>query len=160
MVPHMSRWRISMSLRAIRTWWSSRTRGRQRSGRAWRVMMEENETPPIRPRPHAAGSPNARPHEVRPGVRLRQGAYILSDSQGEPDIILIGHRARSCSVCSRAGEKLKSENVKMRVVSMPSTKTLDRQPQEYRDRVLPPSASQTSLRRSGVTSWVGKSTSA
>jgi transketolase len=50
-----------------------------------------------------------------------------------------------------AGEKLKSENVKVRVVSMPSTEIFDRQPQEYRDRVLPPSVRKRLSVEAGVT---------
>jgi transketolase len=40
--------------------------------------------------------------------------------------------------CVAAYEKLKAEGVKVRVVSMPCTELFERQPQAYRDQVLPP----------------------
>ena len=38
----------------------------------------------------------------------------------------------------RAGEKLNSEGYHVRVVSMPSWELFDKQPQDYRNAVLPP----------------------
>jgi transketolase len=40
--------------------------------------------------------------------------------------------------CLEAHERLQAEGIKARVVSMPSWELFDDQPQEYRDRVLPP----------------------
>jgi transketolase len=42
------------------------------------------------------------------------------------------------SMCVDAYERLKTEGIKARVVSMPSWELFDDQPQEYRDHVLPP----------------------
>ena len=43
------------------------------------------------------------------------------------------------SLIVRAGENLTKEGMQVRIVSMPSWKLFDAQPQSYRDSVLPPS---------------------
>ena len=41
-------------------------------------------------------------------------------------------------IALKAGEQLKERGIHSRVVSMPSWELFEQQPQEYRDRVLPP----------------------
>jgi transketolase len=75
-------------------------------------------------------------HSSASGVAC--GAYILADaSDGEPDVLLLASGSE-VALCLDAYELLKIEGVKARVVSMPSWELFDDQPQEYRDRVLPP----------------------
>jgi transketolase len=69
---------------------------------------------------------------------LRQGAYVLIDADdAKPELILIGTGAEVGLVLAAAA-KLQREGVAVRVVSMPSWELFDAQPQDYRDRVLPP----------------------
>ena len=71
-----------------------------------------------------------------PGVA--RGAYILSDSAGEPDVILIG-TGSEVSLCMQAKATLeKEQQCAVRVVSMPSWDIFEAQPDSYRDFVLPP----------------------
>jgi len=73
-----------------------------------------------------------------PADGLRRGAYILVEAEeGAPDLILIASGSELC-LAIEAREKLLDENVRCRVVSMPSWELFDEQPQEYRDMVLPP----------------------
>jgi transketolase len=73
-----------------------------------------------------------------PASGLHQGAYVLADpSDGTPDVILMAGGSE-VSICVEASEKLASEGIKARVVSMPSWELFDAQPAEYRDSVLPP----------------------
>jgi len=73
---------------------------------------------------------------VDPGVA--RGAYILAEAEGGvTDIILIG-TGSEVALCVKAQEKLKSYNVRARVVSMPSWNLFEAQDAAYRDRVLPP----------------------
>jgi transketolase len=69
---------------------------------------------------------------------LAKGAYVLSDSAGTPEVILIG-TGSEVSLCLEASEKLKAEGVKARVVSMPSWELFEQQDEGYKDAVLPPS---------------------
>lgn len=69
---------------------------------------------------------------------LQQGAYILIDpAEGDPEVILIG-TGTEVDLCIKAYGQLEKEGIKARVVSMPSWELFERQPQEYREQVLPP----------------------
>ena len=67
---------------------------------------------------------------------VSQGAYILSDSDGTPDLILIGTGSET-QLCVKAAEQLRGEGKKVRVVSMPCWELFDEQDAEYRESVLP-----------------------
>jgi len=68
-----------------------------------------------------------------------KGGYILADAPGgKPDVILIG-TGSEVSLCIEAYEKLKTEGIQARVVSMPSWKIFDRQGTAYKESVLPAS---------------------
>lgn len=67
----------------------------------------------------------------------RQGGYILWESSAGPDLVLIATGSEVAMTLS-AGQKLAEEGIKVRVVSLPSWEIFDRQPQEYRNKVLPP----------------------
>jgi transketolase len=70
---------------------------------------------------------------------LAQGAYVLADADGSaPSVILIA-TGSEVSVALEAHQRLAKEGIGSRVVSMPSWELFDRQPQSYRDAVLPPS---------------------
>jgi len=72
-----------------------------------------------------------------PASGLAKGGYSLNDV-AKPDVILVG-TGSEVSLCVEAGEKLAAEGIKARVVSLPSWELFEKQPQEYRDSVLPPS---------------------
>ncbi len=68
---------------------------------------------------------------------LEKGAYILSDVQGTPDILLIA-TGSEVHLALQAQEKLSTEKgIRARVISMPCWELFLEQPQEYRDHVLP-----------------------
>lgn len=67
-----------------------------------------------------------------------KGAYVISDSDGEADIILIG-TGGELTLCVDAAEKLRSEGKKVRVVSMPSWELFEAQDAAYKESVLPKS---------------------
>jgi transketolase len=70
---------------------------------------------------------------------LAQGAYVLADAKGKrPEVILIASGSE-VSVVLDAYEKLIADGVAARVVSMPSWDLFEKQPQAYKDAVLPPS---------------------
>ncbi len=68
---------------------------------------------------------------------VHKGAYIVADSDGTPDVILMG-TGSELQWCMAAHEQLTSEGIKSRVVSIPSYEIFERQPEEYRASVLPP----------------------
>jgi transketolase len=66
---------------------------------------------------------------------LKQGAYILRDSDGDPDIVLIG-TGSEVQLAVGAADTLAERGIKARVVSMPSWELFDDQSAEYRQSVL------------------------
>jgi len=69
---------------------------------------------------------------------VARGAYVLADAPGgKPEVIIIA-TGSEVSLAVAAYEQLKGENIRARVVSMPSWDIFDEQSQEYRDSVLPP----------------------
>jgi len=69
---------------------------------------------------------------------VAKGAYVLADApDGKPQVILIA-TGSEVSICVEAYERLKTEGIRARVVSMPCWDIFEDQPREYRDRVLPP----------------------
>lgn len=68
-----------------------------------------------------------------------KGAYVLADAPGgKPDVILMG-TGSEVSLCVEAYEKLKTEGIKGRVVSMPSWEIFEQQSAAYKESVLPAS---------------------
>jgi transketolase len=67
---------------------------------------------------------------------IEKGAYILSDSEGMPDLILIA-TGSEVNLAQLAAEKLRASGHQIRVVSMPSTDVFDQQDAAYKQQVLP-----------------------
>jgi transketolase len=65
-----------------------------------------------------------------------KGAYILSDSDGEPQVILMASGSEVHLVL-QAQEKLKEQSINARIVSFPSWELFDAQSAEYKEKVLP-----------------------
>jgi len=67
---------------------------------------------------------------------VAKGAYIMSDSDGTPELILIG-TGSEVELCEDAAEKLRADGKKVRVVSMPCWKLYEEQDAAYKESVLP-----------------------
>ncbi|TNV20218.1 transketolase [Buttiauxella sp. B2] len=67
---------------------------------------------------------------------ISRGGYILKDSDGKPDVILIA-TGSEMEITVLAADKLTAEGHKVRVVSLPSTDIFDAQDEAYRESVLP-----------------------
>jgi len=84
---------------------------------------------------------------------LAKGGYVLAESQGKPDLILIG-TGSELSLCVAAYEKLTAEGTRVRVVSLPSWELFEKQTQAYRDSVLPPDVrARVSVEAGSVFGW-------
>ncbi|MCJ2130282.1 transketolase [Methylobacterium sp. E-045] len=82
-----------------------------------------------------------------------KGAYVLADSEGTPDVILIG-TGSEVQLCVAAYEALKAEGVKARVVSMPSWDLFERQDEAYRNSVLIPDVlARVAVEQGSVIGW-------
>ncbi|HHB1651666.1 TPA: transketolase [Bacillus cereus] len=69
---------------------------------------------------------------------LSKGAYVLTETNENPDVILIA-TGSEVSLAASAKAKLEEDNVSVRIVAMPSWELFDRQSNEYKESVLPSS---------------------
>ncbi len=89
---------------------------------------------------------------------VARGAYVLADAEGTPDVILIG-AGSEVHLALDARKLLAEKGIAARVVSMPCWERFERQSQDYRDSVLPPTITARVAVEAGVTTgwhkWVG-----
>src|SRR5262249_49707313 len=104
---------------------------------AWKLIMKLHHEPAVLVLTRQA-VPTIHRSKYAPAARLAHRAHVLPDApDGKPDVLLLA-TGSEVVLCLEAYEQLKREGIKARVVSMPSWELFDDQPQEYRDRVLPP----------------------
>ena len=78
------------------------------------------------------------PQYENSGLEALKGGYILADSDKKvPDVLLIASGSE-VEQCMQAKDILKTKGVDARVVSMPCIEEFEKQPQSYKDSVLPP----------------------
>ncbi|MAA63102.1 MAG: transketolase [Idiomarina sp.] len=82
-------------------------------------------------------------------TNIARGGYVLKDSDGEPDVILIA-TGSEVDLAVNAFEQLTDEGHKVRVVSMPSTNVFDIQDIEYKESVLPSSVTRRVAVEAGI----------
>ena len=104
---------------------------------AWRVIMEQKKHP-VALILSRQPMPTLDRTKYAPASGLRKGGYVLADSTGTPEIILLA-TGTELQWCVEAYEQLSQEGINARVVNMPSYELFERQPREYREQVLPSS---------------------
>ena len=81
---------------------------------------------------------------------ISRGGYVLRDSDGQPEVIVIA-TGSEIELAVKAAEELNAKGQKIRVVSMPSTNVFDAQDAAYRESVLPSSVTKRVVVEAGVT---------
>ncbi len=115
---------------------------------AWRYAIE-NETGPT----SLVLTRQGLPHQVRDAGQIAaaaRGGYVLKDSDGTPNIILIA-TGSEVELAMSAADALAAEGINARVVSMPSTDVFDAQDADYRETVLPAAVTARVAIEAGVT---------
>jgi transketolase len=102
----------------------------------WRYVMQLRREPAVLVLSRQA-LPTIDRTVAAPASGVERGAYVLVDSEEAPDVILIA-TGSEVSLALDAREELAADGIGVRVVSMPCSELFDRQPQAYRDEVLPP----------------------
>ena len=93
------------------------------------------------------------PHQQRDAEQIAaisKGGYILRDSDGQPDLILIA-TGSEVELAVAAADALSADGVAARVVSMPCTDLFDAQDAAYREQVLPAGVTARVAIEAGVT---------
>ncbi|MFP1851922.1 transketolase [Lonsdalea quercina] len=85
-------------------------------------------------------------------ANIAKGAYVLKDSEGQPDLILIA-TGSEVELAVAAWQQLTNDGVKARVVSMPSTDAFDKQDAAYRESVLPAAVSARVAVEAGIADY-------
>jgi transketolase len=80
---------------------------------------------------------------------LSKGAYILADTEGTPDVIIIA-TGSEVSISLTAKDKLLEKGIKARVVSMPSIELFNENPVEYKNKILPPAIKNRVIVEAGI----------
>lgn len=115
---------------------------------AWRAAIERRDGPTslVLTRQNV-------PHQERDAAQLKnvaRGGYVLSDSSGTPDLILIA-TGSEVALAQGAADELRGADVAVRVVSMPCVEVFDQQSADYRASVLPPGVTARLAIEAGVT---------
>ncbi|WHF52893.1 transketolase [Chryseobacterium gotjawalense] len=105
------------------------------TAQAWRVAIEHTDGPVCIVLTRQ-GIPVIDQKKYGKAKNLEKGAYILSDSEGEPDLILMASGSEVQLILA-AQEELKKANIQARVVSMPCWNLFDRQSATYKEKVFP-----------------------
>uniref|UniRef100_UPI0038926BA9 transketolase n=1 Tax=Vibrio parahaemolyticus TaxID=670 RepID=UPI0038926BA9 len=94
---------------------------------AWKLAIERKDAPTalIFSRQNLAQQPRS----AEQVADIAKGGYILKDSEGKPELILIA-TGSEVELAVKAAEQLTAEGKKVRVVSMPSTDAFDKQDAE------------------------------
>jgi transketolase len=120
-IPHMDVWR---PCDAVET------------AAAWGLAIDNRDGPTCLVLTRQAVVHQARqPEQV---AAIRRGGYILLDSQGTPEAIVIA-TGSEVGIAADAVRSMAAKGRRVRLVSMPSSTTFERQDEAYKQSVLPPS---------------------
>jgi len=129
-VEHMAALRAIPNLVVIRPADGNETAG------AWRVALERRDGPTAlllsRQKLPVLFETNR-----DPATTVARGGYILAESSGIPDVLLIASGSE-VHLALEARDLLAARGIAVRIVSMPSWELFDAQPASYRESVLPP----------------------
>jgi transketolase len=89
---------------------------------------------------------------VTDGSAVERGGGIVSDSDGNPDLVLIG-TGSEVEVCVDAAEQLRGQGHRVRVVSLPSWDRFREQDEAYQDSVLPAGVPALSVEAATTFGW-------
>jgi transketolase len=105
---------------------------------AWKLALENKRTPTalILSRQNIKDLPSDNNNRFADAMKSKHGAYVVQDSQGRPDVILIASGSEVSTLVEGAA-LLKKDNIKVRIVSAPSEGLFRGESQDYRDTVIP-----------------------
>jgi len=135
LIPNMSLWRPCDAVESLV---------------AWKVACEVTDQPSS-----LVFSRQGLPHQQRDSEQLaniEKGGYILKDSAGTPDVLLIATGSEVALAMDAAAE-LETQGNAVRVVSMPSTDRFDAQDAAYKESVLPSSVTKRVALEAGIADY-------
>jgi len=135
LIPHMDLWR---PCDAVET------------ATAWAAAIENRDGPTCLILTRQSLAHEARqPTEI---AAIKRGGYVLIDSDGPPDVIVIA-TGSEVGIAAEAVRTAAANGKKVRLVSMPSSTTFERQDNAYKQSVLPPSVTRRVAVEAGATGF-------
>ncbi len=118
----------------------------------WRIVMELRHEPAVLVLSRQA-LPTVDRSELAPAAGVARGGYVLADAPAGPDVILLA-TGSEVALALDAREELAAAGIGARVVSMPCWELFDRQPDAYREEVLPPDVSaRVAIEQASTLGW-------
>lgn len=105
---------------------------------AWKLALDNRLTPTalILSRQNIRDLPSPRNDRYSDSLGMEKGAYIVSDCEGKPDVVLLASGSE-VSTLFEGAVLLEKDGLKIRIVSAPSEGLFRNQPEEYRKSVIP-----------------------
>jgi len=105
---------------------------------AWKLALENIKTPTalILSRQNIKDLPSANGNRYSDALKSGYGAYIVSDCEGKPDIILVASGSE-VSTLAEGAILLRNDGLRVRIISAPSEGLFRGQSNEYRKSVIP-----------------------
>lgn len=117
---------------------------------AWKAAIERKDGPVSLVLTRQGLDPQERTDEQLGNIA--RGGYVLRDTDGTPDAIIIA-TGSEVALAMGAAEELAGKGKNVRVVSMPSTDAFDAQDDDYRESVLPSAVTARVAVEAGVTDY-------
>jgi transketolase len=124
-----------ISLRSIPNILLIRPADANETAQAWRVALEHTDGPVILVLTRQ-GLPVIDQKKYGAATQLEKGAYIISDADKQPEIILIATGSEVALIMD-AEKKLREDGIAVRVVSMPSWELFEKQDDQYKEKIFP-----------------------
>jgi len=83
---------------------------------------------------------------------VRRGAYILEQGGDTPDVLIVGTGAELWPAFNAAGE-LKKDGINARIVSMPSWRIFEEQPESYKASIFPDNVPKLAIEAGATLGW-------
>ena len=135
LIPNMSLWRPCDAVESLV---------------AWKMAVEAKDKPSS-----LVFSRQNLPHQNRTDEQLaniEKGGYVLKDSEGTPDVILIA-TGSEVELAMDSAKVLEGKGQSVRVVSMPSTDCFDAQDTAYKESVLPSAITKRVALEAGIVDY-------
>ena len=130
-IEHLASYRAIPNLAVIRPGDATETAA------AWRAILEQRHPAAlVLSRQNLPNPARGEGTELATADGLVHGAYVLADTEGTPDVIIMASGSE-VSVALEAREALAGEGVKARVVSVPCLDWFEQQDADYCEEVLP-----------------------
>lgn len=125
---------------------------------AWKAVLSQGHPAALVLSRQGLPNPARGEGALAPADGLARGAYVLSDPEGVPDVILMGSGSEVQYALEAKGI-LAAEGISARVVSVPCMDWFEQQDAAYRDSVLPPAVRARVSVEAGIAQpwyrWIG-----